>query len=285
MGSTPPPPDLLDEDGNRYHSEEEKEEALRGRWARVYTDVYTENLGNLHTDADITRQLEEAQHRLTPAENVDLSSFSVGITGPVTLAELNNALKHTKDRAPGATGIRRSHLVRAPENIRVAYALIFSACLASGYFPRAFKGATLVFIPKSASHQVADQRPISLLEVPGKLLEKIVPHRLRVHLNIQHTLSPRQYGFRPGRGTTTTISLLWEQLAHRRANNNNNVVALRDVSKAFDRVHHNTLRYKLLMLDLPAPMESFLSEFLRERTARVRVGGYRGPELDRKSVV
>ena len=52
---------------------------------------------------------------------------------------------------------------------------------------------------------------------------------------------------------------------------------LRDVSKAFDRVWHLGLKYKILHLGLPVPVEHLLCDFLEDRTARIRVGDHLGP--------
>ena len=49
-------------------------------------------------------------------------------------------------------------------------------------------------------------------------------------------------------------------------------LVLRDVSKAFDRVWHLGLKYKILHLGLPVPVEHLLCDFLEDRTARIRVG-------------
>ena len=56
-------------------------------------------------------------------------------------------------------------------------------------------------------------RPISLLETPGKLLERIITRRLRDHLEMEHLYSPGQYDFRRGVGTTHAIAVATETLA------------------------------------------------------------------------
>ena len=53
--------------------------------------------------------------------------------------------------------------------------IFFTAWLAIGYFPKSFKKTREVMIPKSGkkSNMVESYRPLSLLEVPRKLLERI----------------------------------------------------------------------------------------------------------------
>ena len=66
-------------------------------------------------------------------------------------------------------------------------------------------------------------------------------------------------------------------MALHQANGSRCNLVLRDVSKAFDRVWHLGLKYKILHLDLTAPVESLLCDFLEDRTARIRVEDHLGP--------
>ncbi len=47
---------------------------------------------------------------------------------------------------------------------------------------------------------------------------------------------------------------------------------LRDVAKAFDKVWHAGLKYKLLHLNLPPPLETTLYTFLDNTTATIHIG-------------
>ena len=53
---------------------------------------------------------------------------------------------------------------------------IYNASFATGYFPNIFKKAVIKFIPKENKplKNPINYRPISLLEIPGKILEKII---------------------------------------------------------------------------------------------------------------
>ena len=52
------------------------------------------------------------------------------------------------------------------------------------------------------------------------------------------------------------------------------VAAFLDVEKDFDNVWHNGLRYKIFMLDLPAKITRWLSDFLVGRVIQVNVNGF-----------
>ncbi len=56
---------------------------------------------------------------------------------------------------------------------------ILNACLSAGYFPNYFKEAIIKFIPrkdKSPTNPI-NYRPISLLEIPGKIFERAIQSR------------------------------------------------------------------------------------------------------------
>ena len=116
--------------------------------------------------------------------------------------------------------------------------------MATGYFPTDFKLAKVVMIPKQGKNQnrVENYRPISLLEVPGKILERIISVEVTQHLEDENVLSINQHGFRKGRGTYTAIALAHETCAKNINNGKFVSIVLRDVKGAFDKVWHHGLR-------------------------------------------
>lgn len=107
-----------------------------------------------------------------------------------------------------------------------------------GYFPQKIKTATIKLIPKSNTDPTnpLNCRPVSLLEVTGKTLEKIINNRLRTHLKT-NILNDSQHGIRMKRGTDTALATIHETIAHYTAKRQQ----LRDLSKAFDKVWHEGL--------------------------------------------
>lgn len=85
-----------------------------------------------------------------------------------------------------------------------------------GYYPRKFKTAIIKLLPKSDTDHTnpINYPPISLLEVTGKILEKIINNRLRTHLERKNLLNDTQHGFRMKRGTDTALTTIYETIAH-----------------------------------------------------------------------
>jgi len=70
-------------------------------------------------------------------------------------------------------------------------------CLLLGYFPKVWKTARIIAIPKtdnSKLHTVQGYRGISLLPIPGKFPEPLVIGRLNFLLESTGQISPQQYG-------------------------------------------------------------------------------------------
>ena len=83
---------------------------------------------------------------------------------------------------------------------------IFNVSLNTGIFPDAWKIGNITPIPKEGNVLEANNwRPVTLLPLPSKLLEKAVHYPMSNYLSIENILSERQHGFRPGLSTATAI--------------------------------------------------------------------------------
>ena len=171
----------------------------------------------------------------------------------ISINEIISAIKSLKNDTPGETMINRTILRNLPENALIKLQGIYSHTLSMGYFPHQFKTAIIKLLPKGNLNHTnpLNYRPISLLEVTGKLLEKIVNHRLKRHLDTNNILPDSQHGFRNNRGTDTAITTIHESIAQQVSKKHQCYIILRDVSKAFDKVWHEGLKYKLLQIKLP----------------------------------
>ena len=73
-------------------------------------------------------------------------------------------------------------------------------------FPQFWKSATVIPLPKVAKIiGPEDLRPISLLPLPGKIVEHLLYCQIDKYLEINNLLTDRQNGFRSNRSTTQTI--------------------------------------------------------------------------------
>ena len=108
-------------------------------------------------------------------------------------------------------------------------------------------------------------RPISLLCNLGKVLEAIITTRLYSWAESTKLLPAEQSGFRKKRSVNDRLFQL---------NSTQYVgVIFLDVEKAFDRVWHNGLLYKLLNPNLPPLLARWISNFLKDRVVQTFIKG------------
>ena len=93
------------------------------------------------------------------------------------------------------------HLPHPPHAtpLNVGVNIIFINCLRRGIFPEIWKHANVVPVHKKKEKNVKENyRPISLLRIFGKILEKLIFETLYSHPVSSNLLNPNQSGFRPG---------------------------------------------------------------------------------------
>ena len=129
--------------------------------------------------------------------------------------------------------------------------------LSMGYFTIIYKNGIMVITPKTDkdNRHPLSYRPITLLEIPGKLLERVINDRLYNYLETNNLMNKNQYGFRRGLGTEQEILKIYEMVAMNQRERHQCNIVCRDVAKAFDKVWHRGLKYKLMKLNLPDILE------------------------------
>jgi len=133
---------------------------------------------------------------------------------------------------------------------------------------------------KGARTIPSNYRPISLLTVFSKVIEKALYNRLIDHLDNNRLLNPQQFGFRRNFSTDNAIfSLTYEIL---KALNSKMIVRsiFFDLEKAFDTINHSVLINKLLLYGILGKSKLFIESYLTNRYQRVQLNN---PLLDAKS--
>jgi len=120
---------------------------------------------------------------------------------PISLPELRSAIhKNLKNSAPGPDNIHAAMLKNIHPNALAYLLSLFNAILHLGTYSLAWKLATIIPILKPTKDPTVpgSYRPIVLICVLGKLLQKILNKRQFWFLESNNILSPSQYGFRKG---------------------------------------------------------------------------------------
>ena len=116
----------------------------------------------------------------------------------------------------------------------------------TGVVPREWKKAQVVLIFKSGDiSSLNNYRPISILPIVSKIIERAVHQQLSEFLDVNQLLHPNQSNFRPKHSTATALAKLVNQWSLNIDNKKISGVAFIDLRKAFDTVDHELLLHKL----------------------------------------
>ena len=137
---------------------------------------------------------------------LDLSSLPAYLPQNNTHIEIDelktyNSLKKVASKSPGPWDIPPRLLEEFSPELATPICDIVKACLKKGVFPKMWKKAKVVPIPKSnPPESLADLRPISLTPAPAKILEKIIATELSKQ--IETKLDTCQFGNTKGSSAT-----------------------------------------------------------------------------------
>ena len=94
---------------------------------------------------------------------------------------------------------------------------------------------------KGAPTDMSNFRPISLLSIPGKILEDIISNSIDNHIEAQNLLSDNQWGFRKNHSTEGLLLHLTDTWKWALDKNLKVGVLFIDFRKTFDSVNHTIL--------------------------------------------
>lgn len=198
----------------------------------------------------------------------------------VSPEEIKDVILHLKSNACGVDKISLQMLKLCMPVILVYITHIINLCLEQGKFPDYWKNAVICPIPKISSPlEYKDLRPISLLSVLSKILEKVVYLQLNYFFN-QHKIFPiNQSGFRRQHSTTTALLNISDNIIGGLDQSLATALVLLDFSKAFDTVDHDLLCAKLQYYGIEKKALMFFQSYLSNRYQMVRTNlGISQPE-------
>ena len=158
--------------------------------------------------------------------------------------------------------------------------VIFERSLETGQLPKDWTSARVSpLFKKGDKSDPANYRPISLTCILCKVMEHIVASNLSQHLNRNNVLYGLQHGFREKRSCETQLIELVEELSRKLSNGHQVDLVLLDFSKAFDKVNHFKLLFKLSSHGVKGQTLKWISSFLGGRTQAVVLEGECSPEV------
>ena len=175
------------------------------------------------------------------------------------------------NEGPGDDGIPPIFLKKCKFILSRPLYIIFNRSLTDGHFPSAWKSSIVSPIHKSgARSDIKNYRPISMLNIMGKLFEAIVAKKISTLTN--STLSLEQHGFMSGRSTATNLAVFCNFVSRVLDDWRQVDVIYTDFTKAFDRVDHFLLIDKLASVGFGGHLLCWLFSYITGRFQHVRVG-------------
>lgn len=151
---------------------------------------------------------------------------------------------------------------------------LINLCLESGGFPSALKTARVTPVFKKGDQKnIANYRPISVVSVFSKILEKVIYDKIISFLNKFCILSNRQHGFRYGHSIETASIQLYEYIYGQIDQGKYVVSIFFDLSKAFDLVNKNILLNKLEYMGIRGSLRNCIDSFMSDRLLTVKCNG------------
>ena len=178
------------------------------------------------------------------------------------------------NKSGGEDGIHPRVLKECADVLCRPIYLIYSKSLSTSTVPDSWKKATITPLFKSEERdEAANYRPISITSQVGKLLEKLIRKQMMDYFENNNLLSDSQHGFRPRRSCLTNLLEALDYITNKVDEGFPVDEIFLDFKKAFDKVSHERLLYKLANIGIKGSILLWISDFLHGRKQRVRVNG------------
>jgi hypothetical protein len=185
---------------------------------------------------------------------------------PVRLSKIKIIIKNITTQAKGEDGISIDFIKLILDIILPTLTRIVNTSLITNTFPLLYKKARVHPLPKCSNPvNEKDYRPISILPVLSKVIEKIVFEQLTQFIHPD----PFQSGFKAHHSTGTALLKITEDIRAALDKQQITILALLDFSKAFDTVDHDILIAKLKKINLHADTVEWFISYLKDRTQKV----------------
>ena len=243
----------LDPNSNVTNDDTEKANIFAEYFSTVFTK---ENPMNATTLPQITIE--------TPMPNMHISNEMV--TQTIRNLKIN--------KSPGPDGIHSRILVELIQQITTPLTIIFRNSLRTHRIPEQWRQAAISAIYKKGNKKLAcNYRPISLTSVACKCMEQLIRTHIIHYMKTNKLFSRKQYGFIRGRSTTLQLLKVMEEWTQALDLGNSIDIIYMDFKKAFDKVPHQRLIYKIRALGINEEITLWIKDYLTDRTQKVIING------------
>ncbi|XP_076823231.1 uncharacterized protein LOC143469422 [Clavelina lepadiformis] len=198
---------------------------------------------------------------------------SDNISGDFTTEEFVAALQQIKPgKAPGLDHLCPELILHAAPVLKSWLKDFLSCCMRHLRIPKIWRRALVVAVPKpnKPPGDPKSYRPISLLCIPFKILERLIYARVEPIIDPQ--LPREQAGFRHGRSTVDQVTLMTQDIEDSFSAKKKADAVFVDLTAAYDTVWHTGLTCKLLRLLPDRHMVRMIMELVQNRSFTLTTG-------------
>ena len=180
----------------------------------------------------------------------------------VTLTELREVVFSMKrSGACGPDGVCIRILLLCFDAIGPLLLHVVNSCLSTSDFPNSWKHSLVHPIFKSGDPDlISNYRPISIVPIMAKVVERLVQRQLSSYMSHNHLLSSSQHGFRSLHSTETALLSVTNRIFSNMDRGHVSLLCLLDLSKCFDVIPHSQLLSKLQLYGIdPTWFSSYLT--------------------------
>ena len=229
--------------------------------------------------SSVARSLKEKTFPLRefvwkPTETINMRTNTTFQFGDVSIAFVERELKKLRrNKSTGIDDLPPGMLKDVASEIAKPISYIINLSLRTGQVPTDWKIARVVPLHKSGSAaDVNNYRPISILPVISKVLERAVHHQLMDYLERNKLLSDKQFGYRSKRSTELATALFVDSIRRSGDKGLLSGAVYLDLSKAFDTLDHSRLLEKMKSYGIIELALTWFTDYLFQRSQVVKLG-------------
>ena len=178
------------------------------------------------------------------------------------------------NKATGHDQISAKILKAAGESIVPSLTRLFQLCLRTNRYPNEWKKANVIPLhKKDDKNNCNNYRPVSILPTVSKIFERIIFKNVYNFFHDNNLITVHQSGFRPNDSTVNQLAYLYHTFCHALDDKKYIKIVYCDISKAFDRVCHKGLIFKLKQIGIRGNLLLLFMDYLKGRTQRVMIKG------------
>ncbi len=176
-------------------------------------------------------------------------------------------------KATGPDSISPKMLREAGKSIVPSLTKLLNMSLSYCTYPSSWKKANVSPLHKKNDKSTMNNyRPISLLSCVSKIFERLIFKYVFNYLRDNKLITIHQSGFIPGDGTVYQLASLYHTICQALDSKKDVRIVFLDISKAFDRVWHDGIVYKLKCMGVDGPLLEWFKSYLSHREQRVVIG-------------